>query len=396
MPKLDREDDSRPSAVGLFAGIGGIERGLERSGFSTALLCESDGAAARVLQRRFPKTPLQTDIRTLGELPPARVVSAGFPCQDLSQAGRTAGIGGSQSGLVEHVFRLLDGASEDPEWLLLENVPFMLSLEKGRAMRFLVDQLVSRGWRWAYRVVDTRAFGLPHRRLRVILLASKTSDPRFALFDRSVVPREIAFDEGAWCGFYWTEGLRGLGWAVEAVPTLKGGSTVGIPSPPGVWNSTSNEIGTPDIRDVERLQGLPANWTLPAGERNEGRKSSRWRLVGNAVSVPVSKWVGERLLAENGTWCGDFSRLEDGAPWPGAAWGDSSGSYLAEKITSWPKELAYHPLSTFLKYDIRPLSHRAASGFLDRTYRGNLKTFVPGFRNAVAAHVETMAELQAA
>jgi DNA (cytosine-5)-methyltransferase 1 len=394
--KPGRDNKSRPLAVGLFAGIGGIERGLERAGFSTALLCEYDSAAATVLQQRFPESQLHDDIRTLEELPPVRVVSAGFPCQDLSQAGRTAGISGPQSGLVEHVFRLLDGATEGPEWLLLENVPFMLSLEKGQAMRYLVEQLTSRGWRWAYRLVDTRAFGLPHRRLRVILLASKSSDPRAALFDRSVAPREVTFEEGAWCGFYWTEGLRGLGWAVEAVPTLKGGSTVGIPSPPGVWNSATDEIGTPDIRDVERLQGFPANWTLSAVEDARRRNTPRWRLVGNAVSVPVSQWVGERLLAEEGPWSGDPVRLEVGAPWPGAAWGDSSGTYLAEGVTPWPKALSYRPLSEFLGYDLRPLSRRAASGFLDRTYKGSLKTFAPGFRKAVAAHVDAMAELQAA
>ncbi len=325
-----------------------------------------------------------------------RVVSAGFPCQDLSQAGRTAGISGPQSGLVEHVFRLLDGAGESPEWLFLENVPFMLSLEKGKAMRYLVEQLALRGWHWAYRVVDTRAFGLPHRRRRVILLASKSSDPSAALFDRSVAPKEVLFEEGAWCGFYWTEGLRGLGWAVEAVPTLKGGSTVGIPSPPGVWNSGTDTIGTPDIRDAERLQGLPANWTLPAVDDAERRKTPRWRLVGNAVSVPVAQWVGERLLAENGSWSGESIRLEAGDPWPTAAWGDSSGAYLAEGVTTWPKALLYRPLSEFLRYDLQPLSHRAASGFLGRTYKGSLKTFAPGFRTAVAAHVEAMAELQAA
>jgi DNA (cytosine-5)-methyltransferase 1 len=392
----DRDNESRPLAVGLFAGIGGIERGLDRAGFSTALLCEYDSAATTVLRQRFPESVLHDDIRTLDELPAARVVSAGFPCQDLSQAGRTAGISGSQSGLVEHVFRLLDGAAEETEWLLLENVPFMLSLERGEAMRYLVEQLTSRGWNWAYRVVDTRAFGLPHRRLRVILLASKSSDPRAALFNRSVVPREVTFEEGAWCGFYWTEGLRGLGWAVEAVPTLKGGSTVGIPSPPGVWNSATGEIGTPDIRDAERLQGLPANWTLPAIEDVERRNTPRWRLVGNAVSVPVSRWVGERLLTENGSWSGDSVRLEVGDSWPGAAWGNASGAYLAKGVTPWPKALFYRPLSGFLKYDLQPLSRRAASGFLGRTYKGTLKTFVPGFRQAVAAHVDAMAELQAA
>jgi len=395
VPASTGNNDARPPAVGLFAGIGGIELGLERAGFATSLLCEYDSAATAVLRKRFPESGHHSDIRTLEELPPARVVSAGFPCQDLSQAGRTAGISGSQSSLVEHVFRLLDGAADPPEWLLLENVPFMLSLERGGAMSYLVEQLAARGWRWAYRVVDTRAFGLPHRRLRVILLASKESDPRSALFGQSFQPSEIDFAPGAWCGFYWTEGLRGLGWAVEAVPTLKSGSTVGIPSPPGVWNSATNEIGTPDIRDIERLQGLPMNWTLPAVDDPDRRNGPRWRLVGNAVSTPVARWVGKSLLSDLGSWDGTSSRLETGS-WPGAAWGDSTGAYMVECVTTWPKALSYQPLSEFLSFDLHPLSHRAASGFLSRTYKGSLKTFVPGFRKAVAAHVAVTAQPQVA
>lgn len=104
------------------------------------------------------------------------MVSAGFPCQDLSQAGRTVGIDGSRSGLVDHAFRLVR-RTQGPRWLLLENIPFMLKLDRGRAMRHLTAELEDMGYRWAYRVVDTRAFGLPQRRQRVILLASRTEDP---------------------------------------------------------------------------------------------------------------------------------------------------------------------------------------------------------------------------
>ena len=99
----------------------------------------------------------------------------------------------------------------------------MLQLDRGRGMRFLVDELESRGFAWAYRVVDTIAFGLPQRRRRVILLASRTDDPRKVLFADDAMPADATFSEDVWCGFYWTEGLRGLGWAIDAVPTLKGG-----------------------------------------------------------------------------------------------------------------------------------------------------------------------------
>lgn len=139
--------------AGLFAGIGGLERGLHRAGHETHLLCENDPAAAAVLATQFPATSLHEDIRTLAKLPAGTtLVAAGFPCQDLSQAGRTAGISGTRSGLVEEVFRLIE--QHRTPWVLLENVPFMLQLGGGRAMDVIASAFEKLGYRWAYRVVD--------------------------------------------------------------------------------------------------------------------------------------------------------------------------------------------------------------------------------------------------
>src|SRR5262249_43455119 len=158
-----------------------------------------------------------------------QLVAAGFPCQDLSQAGKTKGIEGSRSGLVAEVFRLL--ARDRVPWLLLENVPFMLQLAGGRALDVIIESIDALGYQWAYRVGASLAFGLPQRRERVFLLASRSEDPRGVLFaDSAERPEPPSPWHSVACGFYWTEGVRGLGWAVDAVPTLKGGSTVGIPS----------------------------------------------------------------------------------------------------------------------------------------------------------------------
>ena len=163
--------------VGLFAGIGGIELGLDRAGHRTALFCENDATATAVLQARFPGIPVHPDIRELAGLPPGvSLLAGGFPCQDLSQAGMTAGITGPRSGLVGHVFRLLE--THPVPWVLLENVPFMLQLGKGKALEVIVREFERLGYRWAYRVVDSRAFGLPQRRERVYFLASLKGDPR--------------------------------------------------------------------------------------------------------------------------------------------------------------------------------------------------------------------------
>jgi DNA (cytosine-5)-methyltransferase 1 len=96
--------------VGPFAGIDGIELALQQAGHEAVLLCESDQSAQRVLQERFADVPLEGDVREHRGLPEADLITAGFPCQDLSQAGLTAGIGGSRSGLVGEVLRRIDAA----------------------------------------------------------------------------------------------------------------------------------------------------------------------------------------------------------------------------------------------------------------------------------------------
>lgn len=364
--------DSALRVAGLFAGVGGIERGLEKAGFESRLLCEWDPAAQRVLTEHFPDVALWSDITELPELPEVDVLAAGFPCQDLSQAGRTAGIGGSRSGLVEHVFRLIDGAKAPPRWLMLENVPFMLSLDRGCAMGWLTSMLEARGFSWAYRVVDSRAFGLPQRRQRVLLLASRQEDPRGRLLNQDAGEDETTDRSGLACGFYWTEGLRGLGWAVDAVPTLKGGSTIGIPSPPAIWRSGTSSLVTPDLRDAERLQGFPADWTKSADATPGRRRTDRWKLVGNAVSVPVARWLGERITTDESYDNGRDHRLGAESRWPRAAWG-RDGERFAVDVSMWPVSYPRQHLHDFLQFPTRPLSARATAGFLKRAHKGTLR-----------------------
>ena len=339
------------SVAGLFAGIGGIEAGLHESGADTRLLCEWWEPAQAVLAERFPGVPLVGDVRELDELPDVDVVTAGFPCTDLSQAGRTRGIGGEASGLVGEVFRLLSGRKVPV--LLLENVRNMLVLDGGEAMRYLVDELEQLGYRWAYRLVDSRFTGVPQRRQRVIMIAARDIDPRTILFaDEAGEPDDDWFSSDAY-GFYWTEGLRGLGWARDAVPTLKAGSTIGIPSPPAIWNPNGDEdrtIVTPDIEEAEALQGFERGWTLAASEVSRS-KGTRWKLVGNAVTVGVSRWVGERLILP-GEPLGDEQPLARGDRWPTAAHG-ANGKAWAVDVSLWPRRDPYQHLTDIVDLVMR-------------------------------------------
>jgi DNA (cytosine-5)-methyltransferase 1 len=192
-------------------------------------------------------------------------------------------------------------------------------------------------------------------------------------------------------GFYWTEGLRGLGWARDAVPTLKGGSTIGIPSPPAIWyrrGRAGRRIVTPSIVEAEQMQGFAADWTSPA-ELVSKRKGTRWKLVGNAVTVGVSEWVAGRL-GSPGAVDAEFRQLDQGAPWPKAACG-MNGKRWAVDISMWPTREPYTHLSEIV--DLRnasPLSVRATSGFYERAMRSTLR-FDERFLEDIASHVDSLA-----
>jgi len=364
--------------------VGGIEWGLHKAGHSTSLLCEIDPAAVAVLKARFPKVPVHLDIGDLPNLGAAEVLTAGFPCQDLSQAGQTKGMSGKKSSLVAHVFALLE--KQSVKWVVLENVPFMLQLNKGHALDFVTSSLENLGYKWAYRVINSRAFGLPQRRERVYFVASKEEDPRRVLFvgneeptTQQLNPKDQAF------GFYWTEGTRGLGWATNAIPTLKSGSTLGIASPPAIW-LPSGQIVQPDIRDAERFQGFPADWTLPA--ETVAKRGARWRLVGNAVTVNAAEWLGRRLANPTAPAVYPEVALRKGQSWPKAAFNVGEGRFSAS-LSAWPVAIQSELLSQFLKFPPKLLSERATAGFLSRFKASTLGKPV-GFVDALENHLAQM------
>lgn len=375
------------NAAGLFAGIGGFELGLQQAGHHAQLLCDVLPTARAVLQARFPAVEYHHDLTTLPDLPAAvDLLCAGFPCQDLSQAGRGAGLQGPRSGLIAEVFRLL--ARRRVDTVLLENVPFMLQLGGGNAMRAIVEAFEQQGYRWAYRVVDSWGFGLAQRRERVFLVASRVLDPAEVLLaDERPVERPATALATLPHGFYWTEGLGGLGWAVDAVPTLKNGSSVGIASPPAVLLPDGRLLRL-GIRSGEQLQGFEADWTLPA--ETVARPTARWGLVGSAVSVPVARWIGQRLMQP-----GRYKPARD-QPFPATGRAPRAARFdgrqrLAVQIGPDPLGLRPAGLLAVLAGDpgAEPLSLRATRGFLGRTRRARLR-FAPGFIAAVEQHLLRM------
>jgi DNA (cytosine-5)-methyltransferase 1 len=373
-------------STGLFAGIGGFELGFHKAGIDCEMLCEIDDAAVSILNKAFPGVEIVRDIRNLKKIPQSDIIAGGFPCQNLSLVGDKTGINGAQSSLVNEFFRLVSVQRRKPKWLVLENVPFMLWQKKGEAVRHVISQFELLGYSWAYRVIDSRSFGLPQRRRRVLFVASKEEDPRDVLLSDEVL-RDFDNDDGlAPCGFSWTEGRAGLGWAANAVPTLKGGSSIGIPSLPAIWFRNTGVIATPHICDAERLQGFVSDWTKVTVHGAPLRDGYRCKLVGNAVNVPLAVWLGRRLkkpgVFNESRTSGEYT----GGTWPNAAWG-GKGKAFGVKISEYPIARKYIDLEHFLRHPTKMLSHKAASGFLKRAREGSLN-FADGFLEAVENHIQ--------
>ncbi|MFN3727370.1 MAG: DNA cytosine methyltransferase [Allosphingosinicella sp.] len=365
------------AVVGLYAGIGGFELGFQAAGFDTLLLAEKDPYCRQVLAEHFGKVELAADVADVKALPAdTSVVTAGFPCQNLSMAGDKVGLHGTKTGDVRHMFDLIGRGSRPT--LAIENVYFLLHVARGNAMRQLVESIEELGYRWAYRVVNTLAFGLPQRRRRVFFVASMTLDPRTVLFaDEHGAPPASPATLDKPIGFYWTEGRAGVGTTVDGVPPIKVASTVGIPSAPAVL-FPDGAVLTPSIDACERLQGFRPGWT---NFDYETRRSPRWRMVGNAVSVPAAQWLAGRIN-EPGEMLDLPSRpLAEGSSWPAAAYGSESGPVGVE-ASEFPICEPPPSIEAFRDENWRPLSARALRGFIHRAKEGKLR-FPKGFLAAL-------------
>jgi site-specific DNA-cytosine methylase len=178
----------------FFSGVGGLDLGLERAGWRTVSFSEIDPYASAVLAERWPGVPNLGDVVRLNgrdaddgeratdiesrEWHRAALWTGGFPCQDLSVAGKRRGmVEGSRSNLAHAFLDLVE--RHRPPAILLENVPGLLSSHRGRDMAVLTGRLAELGYGVAYRVLDARHFGVPQRRRRVFILGlrSEADDP---------------------------------------------------------------------------------------------------------------------------------------------------------------------------------------------------------------------------
>ena len=160
----------------FFSGIGGLDLGFKRAGIETVSVSEIDPYASSVLAERFPDAQNLGDITEVNadDIPEAEIYSGGFPCQDLSVAGRRAGFAGKRSSLA---FTFLDLVERRrPRWVVLENVIGLFTSNRGRDFGRLIAEVESLGYGVAWRSLDARYFGVAQRRRRVFIVASLESD----------------------------------------------------------------------------------------------------------------------------------------------------------------------------------------------------------------------------
>ena len=173
-------EKEKPTIGSLFAGIGGFDLGFEWAGFETKWQVEINPVNRAVLGHRFPRAERFEDVRKVGarELGKVDVITAGFPCQDLSVMGAVSerkGLQGERSGLFREVIRIL--GEVQPPWVVLENVVGLLHCNDGEDFQKVLEALAVRGYLGCWRVLNSQYFGVPQARRRVFIVGGLGRHP---------------------------------------------------------------------------------------------------------------------------------------------------------------------------------------------------------------------------
>lgn len=163
--------------IDLFAGIGGFTLGFEAAGFKCIGHCEIDRYAQRsynAIHGEKEGAWFANDITNVRpeELPTCDLITAGFPCQDISVAGRGRGLSGSRSSLFFEIIRIIQGKAscDKPRWVVLENVKNLLSINRGKDFTTVLCTLAESGYNVEYQVLNSKNFGVPQNRERVFIV----------------------------------------------------------------------------------------------------------------------------------------------------------------------------------------------------------------------------------
>ena len=313
-------------AISLFSGVGGFDIGFERAGIETVLQAEQDPWCLEVLARHWPQTERVTDVRDVRGGVGIDLIYGGFPCQDVSVAGKRAGLGGERSGLWFEFERILSELR--PRWAVIENVPGLLSSNKGRDFAVILDGLEALGYSVGWAVLDAQNFGVPQRRRRVFIVAGATrrsveqvlslcescggnpetsAAPRARIADtpESGIARALGGvgggqDYSSSKGTLVVPDTDRMPFIPEIAWALQERDAKGADSDTKVGHLLPQHAGgvrrlTP--LECERLMGWPDDWTRWTAGGKEIADSHRYRMAGNGVVASVAEWLGHRIVA---------------------------------------------------------------------------------------------------
>lgn len=309
--------NSAPTFGSLFAGVGGFDLGFEHAGMRGLWQVEIDDAARAVLARRFPDAVQYADVREVGahNLAPVDVICGGFPCQDLSVAGKRAGIvSGARSGLFYEMVRITNELR--PAFLVWENVPGLFSSDYGRDFERVLSALAVIGYSGAWTVLDSRYFGLAQRRRRVFgvfargdigagpcaEILSLAARLRWNTAAGKEARKDVAATLGA--GANSTGGTRPPGSTVDNAETLQ---VVSRPLAAGTKRGSGyrNDADTADnlvahslTARQTRLQGDADNFiagTLSANRGGLDRPAGNANELDFCIAAPITASYGKQL-----------------------------------------------------------------------------------------------------
>ena len=311
--------------VSLFAGVGGFDLGFELAGMECVGQVEIDKNARKVLDRNWPDVPKHDDVTTakewasdIGLIGGVDIVCGGFPCQDVSKAGKRAGLAGKRTGLFWDALSF--ATHVEAEWFVLENVPGLLSSNNGWDFGVVITAMADAGYRHIeWRVLDSQFFGVAQRRRRLFIVGSLGKRSGRAVlvespgmsgdFEQVNAQRQkVAGTLGGGSGnrglspdtdrmtfIPWTKARRAMNpedhetWVEGFVsPTLNAFDNA-TEVRATVINTCNVGVRRLTPRECERLQGFPDDWTF-------GADSHRYKQMGNAVTVNVAEYLGNLIL----------------------------------------------------------------------------------------------------
>jgi len=334
----------------LFSGVGGMDLGFDAAGIETLWQCEIDAKPRSVLAKHWPDATRYTDVKTVkgADVKPVDIITFGSPCQDLSVAGKRAGLAGNRSGLYHEAIRVIKEMrdatqNQYPQIAIWENVRGALSSNEGKDFLAAIQALAKLGAvDISYRLVNAANFGVPQRRVRVFVVADFREERAGEILSKptrvlwhpqqgtgseqestgevedstksegydeynnkltgdvhhtlragtkqstGVLTETLAITERAGK----PGGGKGILLTKEASPTLQTGGGQRIAQPTG----TTYTVRRLTPIECERLMGWPDNHTKYDKDDKELSDAARYKMCGNGIASPVAQWLGENIV----------------------------------------------------------------------------------------------------